>query len=34
MQITVAEQWWFVERISPPAPGERHQGHIEESPAR
>jgi hypothetical protein len=34
MQIKVAEQWWFVERISPPRLGERHEGHIEASPAR
>jgi hypothetical protein len=31
MQIKVAEQWWFVERVSPPRPGE---GHVDASPAR
>jgi len=34
MQIKVAEQWWFVERVSPPGQGDRHQGHVEASPAR
>ena len=33
-QIKIAEQWWFVERISPPDVGERHEGHVEASPAR
>lgn len=33
-QIKVAEQWWFVERVSPPALGDHHEGHVEASPAR
>jgi hypothetical protein len=34
MQIKVAEQWWFVEHVSPPRLGDRHEGHVDASPTR
>jgi hypothetical protein len=33
-QVKVADQWWFVDRVSPSGVGERHEGHVEASPAR
>ena len=34
MQIKVADQWWIVERVTPPRAGDIHRGHVAASPAR